>query len=113
MARSTVAKGKQTKKQARQPTPRKTKARIARSIRTGTVARQIRPGTKQDVLISLLGRAEGATIDQMCTKIGWQAHSVRAALTGLRKQGLKIFRDTNDAGTTVYRIVSMPRRICS
>jgi len=29
----------------------------------------------------------------MCTTTGRRAHSVRAALTDFRKQGLKIFRD--------------------
>ena len=113
MARSTVAKGQGAKKQARPANRRKTKDKLAGSVRAGTAAQQSRSGTKQAALIALLERPAGATIAQMCAKTGWQPHSVRAALTGLRKLGLKIFRDANDAGTTVYRIDSKPERICS
>ena len=63
----------------------------------------IRPGTKQAHLIALLKRPEGVTIAQMCAKIGWQSHSVRAALTGLRKRGVSISRDKNNAGASIYR----------
>jgi len=43
----------------------------------------------------------------LCKTTGWQAHSVRAALTGLRKVGHVIKRtdDERKAGKTVYRIV--------
>jgi DNA-binding transcriptional regulator PaaX len=35
---------------------------------------------------------------------GWQEHSIRAALTGLRKAGRTVTRERNDDGTR-YRIV--------
>ena len=35
---------------------------------------------------------------------GWQAHTVRAALSGLRKAGMTLAREKVD-GETVYRIV--------
>ena len=56
---------------------------------------------------SMLQRPSGATIDALCEATGWQAHSVRAALTGLRKTGHQIERDEAESktGKTVYRIV--------
>ena len=75
--------------------------------------RAVRPGTKQAALMSLLERPEGATIAQMCTKSGWQAHSVRAALTGFRKRGFAIARDRNGEDTIVYRISSRRKRTSS
>jgi Protein of unknown function (DUF3489) len=63
-----------------------------------------RPGSKQADLIALLERPAGATIAQMCTKTGWQAHSVRAALTGLRKRGLAVTRTKNESGLSIYRV---------
>jgi hypothetical protein len=39
----------------------------------------------------------------MCAKTGWQPHSVRAALTGIRKRGLAVTRTKTEAGTTIYR----------
>jgi hypothetical protein len=45
--------------------------------------------TKLDQLIALLKAPDGATMDEMVTATGWQAHSVRGAMAGaLRKKGL-------------------------
>ena len=55
----------------------------------------------------MLERPSGATVEALCKATGWQAHSVRAALTGLRKTGHVIERtdDERKTGKTVYRIV--------
>ena len=63
----------------------------------------IRPGTKQADLIALLKRPEGVTIAQMCAKTSWQSHSVRAALTGLRKRGIVVTRTKDATGASIYR----------
>ena len=60
--------------------------------------------TKTDAVIRLLCRPSGATIAQIQKTTGWQPHSVRAALTGLRKKGHDVQRDKNAKGVTVYRI---------
>jgi len=60
--------------------------------------------TKKVKLVKLLRRSNGATIAQMQKITGWQAHSIRAALTGLRKAGHIISRDSNVKGLAVYRI---------
>lgn len=61
-------------------------------------------GTKIGKLIALLRRKQGATLDQMTRATGWQKHSVRAALTGLRKKGHPIERSTSD-GVSTYRVI--------
>ena len=38
-----------------------------------------REGTKQALLVGMLGRAEGATIDEIVAATGWQPHTVRGA----------------------------------
>ncbi len=73
----------------------------------------VRAGTKQAKLIDMPKRPDGASIAQMGARTGWQPHSVRAGLTGLRKRGVAITRKTNDAGTTVYRIVPQRKRSSS
>ena len=60
--------------------------------------------TKTDAVIRLLRRSSGATIAQIQKAAGWQPHSVRAALTGLRKKGHDVQRDRNAKGVTTYRI---------
>ncbi len=68
---------------------------------TSTIA--IRPGTKQAQLVALLMRPDGAAMSEMTKATGWQPHSIRAALTGVRKRGYEIERST-EAGTSHYRI---------
>ena len=59
---------------------------------------------KTDAVIRLLSRSSGATIAQLQKTTGWKPHSVRAALTGLRKKGHDVQRDKNAKGVTTYRI---------
>ena len=68
----------------------------------GAPARQ----SKKGCILALLQRPEGATIDDLMTTTGWQSHSVRAALTGLRNEGRELLRARNDAGLTQYRIAA-------
>ncbi len=60
--------------------------------------------TKQAAILNLLRRAKGASIGDLTSAIGWQAHSVRAALTGLRKRGHDIERSV-ESGASRYRII--------
>lgn len=60
--------------------------------------------TKKSTLLRLISHPKGVTIDALMKAIGWQPHSVRAALTGLRKDGHKIGRSTNKKRNSVYRI---------
>ncbi len=46
-----------------------------------------RAGSKIGAVIVLLERKGGATLDEMVAATGWQPHTTRAALTGLRKKG--------------------------
>ena len=69
---------------------------------------KLKPQTKSDKVIALLGRAKGASLDEICNATNWQPHSARAFLTGLRKKGLVLAREQGaDEGTT-YRITSCP-----
>ena len=44
----------------------------------------------------MLHRQQGATIAELVEATGWQAHTVRAALAGLRKKGHAITRGSRD-----------------
>jgi hypothetical protein len=50
----------------------------------------------------MLLRDEGATIGDMTAATGWLAHTVRAAITGLKKLGYAIDSDKID-GLRTYR----------
>ncbi len=51
---------------------------------------EIRPGSKQALLVEMLERKDGASIQEIVDVTGWLAHSSRAALTGLKKRGFEI-----------------------
>lgn len=63
-----------------------------------------KPVSKQNRLVALLVRDEGATLDQMIAATGWQPHTVRAALTGLKKKGYALSSD-KIGGIRTYRAV--------
>ncbi len=67
----------------------------------------VRPGTKQALLIDLLKRKKGGTIDEAMEATGWQAHSVRGAISGAlkKKLGLTVTSEPTDERGRVYRIV--------
>ena len=46
-----------------------------------------REGSKASALLEMLQRKDGATLEEMTERTGWQSHTVRAAMTGLRKKG--------------------------
>jgi hypothetical protein len=65
-----------------------------------------RDNSKQAEVIRMLQRPEGATIGQICTATGWQAHTVRGTFAGAfkKKLGLIITSDKPQGGERVYRI---------
>ena len=64
--------------------------------------------TKTATILKLLRRPKGASIAELQKATGWKPHSVRAALTGLRKKGHKIERTKNAKDTTVHSITNAP-----
>ena len=59
--------------------------------------------SKIDQVITLLSGERGASLDEIIAATGWQRHSARAALTGLRKKGHAVTRDKID-GVSRYSI---------
>src|SRR5271170_5017213 len=55
-----------------------------------------RDGTKLAQVIELLQRGHGATIGDLIAVTGWLAHTMRAAMTGLRKRGYAVTTDRSD-----------------
>ena len=84
-------------KRAPAATPAKAKA--------GSVTVPIRQ-SKKAAILGLLERPDGAAISDLTAATGWQVHSVRAALTGLRKDGKELIREKDDAGVTRYRLTA-------
>lgn len=66
--------------------------------------------TKAALVRRLLSRKTGADLAALQTATGWQAHSVRAAMSTLRKAGYTIDRvpPKSAGGAAAYRITAMP-----
>ena len=60
------------------------------------------PISKQATIAAMLRQRNGTTITELMAATGWQSHSIRAALTGLRKAGHQIERQRDTAGATRY-----------
>ena len=67
--------------------------------------RQPRTGTKQETILALLRRPEGATIAQIVEATGgWMTHSVRGFLAGLKKKGVTVTSEKPKGATErLYR----------
>ncbi len=83
-----------------------------RSVRPGTEPEPAHPpqhpreGSKQALLVDLLSRPEGASLDDLIGATGWLPHTTRAALTGVRRRGYAIERNTTDDGPSRYRVAA-------
>ena len=84
---------------------RRTRRKGAIGSRNGTKP-ATRKQTKQQTCLDLLGRREGATIEELEEATGWQKHSVRGFLAGAvrKKLGLTLVSEKPDAGPRRYRI---------
>ena len=62
----------------------------SRASRAPRKPRKPREGTKQETVLALLRRDEGATIAQIIDATGWQSHTVRGFLAGLKRKGITV-----------------------
>jgi hypothetical protein len=59
----------------------------ASSPREPGAPRKPREGTKQELVLAMLRRPEGATVAQIAEATGWAQHTVRGFFAGLKKKG--------------------------
>jgi hypothetical protein len=66
-----------------------------------------RSHTKQEAVLGMLRRPQGATIAAIMKATGWQQHSVRGFFAGVVRKRLKLKLGSNKAdGNRVYQITS-------
>lgn len=73
---------------------------------TANTPRKTRQGTKQEALIAMLKRPEGASIAEIREATGWMAHTVRGAFAGTlkKKLGLEVTSEKLAGQSRIYRL---------
>lgn len=94
---------------AKKRAPRKTKAqKKPKVLKAKAPAKAPKPGgapTKSDTILDMLKKPGGATSKEMEEAVGWQPHSVRGFLGGLRKKGIKVVsKKPEGEPATIYSI---------
>ena len=80
------------------------KAKATKAARTKDDASVPREFSKKAIVIEMLRRKEGATLENIMQATKWQAHSVRGFLAGtLKKMGLTV-ESTKKDGIRTYRL---------
>ena len=98
---------------ANMPRQRKTSARPRRKPQkasSATAKRRAEPAqTKQDLVIQMLRRQSGVSIEDIIAKTNWQPHSVRGFFSGLVRKKLKLplVSDVGKDGVRRYHIASV------
>ncbi|MEX0957046.1 MAG: DUF3489 domain-containing protein [Rhizobiaceae bacterium] len=67
-----------------------------------------RAGSKLALLVQLLAREEGASVEEMVEATGWQAHTVRGVMSGAltKRFGLQIVSEKTEDRGRVYRALT-------
>ena len=104
-SKTSTAKRTATSKPA--SVPAKRSSRPSRRAVRPSPAPRVPPAkvNKRDQLAAMLLRDEGATVNHMVVELARLPHTVRAAMTGLKKLGYVIDSDKID-GLRTYRVVA-------
>ncbi len=63
-----------------------------------------RPDSKMVQVLHLLGQQDGVALADLGELTGWQPHSIRAAMSGLRKRGYVVEHAIKDGVSCYYLI---------
>ena len=85
-------------------TPGKKAAKVPQRA-TKPKAEGPREGSKTAQVVAMLQRKNGATLEEIMDKMGWQKHTVRGFMAGaMKKAGFSVESFKSDKGDRTYRI---------
>jgi hypothetical protein len=94
-------------RKAAKAAPAKAKAsKTTKSAKKTTKAAVPREFSKKKIVIDMMGRKGGATLDEIVAETGWARHTVRGFVSGTlgKKMGLTVESTKNAAGERTYRV---------
>jgi len=101
VAKGAPAKGKSTKKAA----PAKKAPKAAKGAKQAKAPGTAREGSKTAQVVAMLRRKDGATLEEIMEKMGWQKHTVRGFMAGaMKKAGHTVESFKSEKGERTYRI---------
>ena len=72
------------------PLARLRAALATKPVREPGAPRKPREGTKQEAVLAMLRRPEGATVAQIAEAMAWEQHTVRGFFVGLKRRGIAV-----------------------
>ena len=72
-----------------------------------------RKTTKIDTISRLINRKSGASLEQIQQATGWQPHSIRSAISDLRKFGCDVQRNKTSKGISTYHAIKVADHVGS
>lgn len=93
--------------QAAPVAPKKAKAtKEAKPKDDATGPKGVREGSKKAIVLDMLKRPAGATLADIMSATGWQAHSVRGFISGSlsKKMGISVESFKSESGDRAYRV---------
>jgi hypothetical protein len=97
---SLVAKRSPKATSASEPTTTKKATRKT----AGKMEPDAKPGSKKEILLGLISRKSGASLEELTVALGWQKHSVRGFIATLGKTvNIESFR--SDSGVRTYKVL--------
>jgi len=74
------------------------KAKAAKPTAGKIATAKVAGSTKKDQVLGMIGRAKGATLEEIMAATGWQKHTIRGFISLLGKAGTKVESTPNAAG---------------
>lgn len=83
------------------------------AAKAGSDKKKLYFNTKQALLVEMLNKKSGATIDAIAQATDWLPHTSRAMISNLRKAGHKVETSPGKDGKAIYRITGLAKKATS